>query len=159
MINTTHTRLPATRTRGRQPAVSPGALALRTLTACAVAIASGFVLTYLVRAMLNLDAFQNAGQIEGGGFPNSGALTVGIITATLIAVAVLVLLERAVPRPLPVFAAVMALGYIAFFAVTVTSTGSLTRSQMAGQLLVCLPLAAVIGVLASWATDTLPDMP
>ena len=135
--------------------MSPGILALRVLIALATAIMAGFVITYLVRSMLNLDAFQNAGQSQGG-FPNSGALTVGIITATLLAVVVLELLERTVPRPLPVFAAIMALGWVAFFAVT--AAGSLTGSQMAGQILVCLGLTAVIGLLASWATGTLPDL-
>lgn len=156
MIDTTHTHLPATADRARRPTMSPTALVLRTLTACAVAILAGYTITYMVRSMLNLDAFQNTG-VATGGFPNSGALTVGIITATLLAVAVLLLLERTTPRPLPVFAAIMSLGYIAFFAVT--ATGNLTRSQMAGQLLVCLPLAAVIGLLASWATGTLPKLP
>ena len=154
MIDTTRTHMPAPR-RQRRPAMSPGTLAVRTLTACAVAIAAGFVITYLVRAMLNLDAFQNAGQ-NTGGFPNSGALTVGIITAMLIAVVVLELLERALPRPLPVFGAIMALGYVAFFAIT--AAGSLTSSQMAGQMLVCLLLAAVIGALAAWTTGSLTGL-
>ncbi len=156
MINSTHTRLPASGTRTRRPAMSPGTLAVRALTACAAAIAAGFVITYLVRSMLNLDAFQNADQTGGGGFPNSGALTVGIITATLIAVVVLELLERSVPRPLPAFAAIMTLGYVVFFAVT--AAGSLTSSQMAGQMLVCLPLAAVIGLLAIWAVGSLSEL-
>ncbi len=157
MLNTTQNHLPATSTRARRPTLSPGTLAVRALTACAVAIVAGFTITYLVRSMLNLNAFQGPG-IDNVGFPNSGALTVGVITATLLAVVVLEALHRAMPRPLPVFAAIMALGYIAFFAVTTTS-GSLDRSQMAGQLLVCLPLAVVIGGLASWATGTLPEMP
>ena len=156
MIDSTHSHLPASGTLARRPAMSPGTLAVRALTACAGAIAAGFVITYLVRSMLNLDAFQDGAQTGGGGFPNSGALTVGVITATLIAVVVLELLERSVPRPLPVFAAIMTLGYVVFFAVT--AAGSLTGSQMAGQMLVCLPLAAVIGLLAIWAVGSISEL-
>ncbi len=156
MIDSTHTHLTASGTRTQRPAMSPGTLAVRALAACAGAIAAGFVITYLVRSMLNLDAFQDGAQTGGGGFPNSGALTVGVITATLIAVVVLELLERSVPRPLPVFAAIMTLGYVAFFAITAAS--SLTGSQMAGQMLVCLPLAAAIGVLAVWAVGSISEL-
>jgi len=157
MIDTAHTARPTAAPQARPPAMSPGLVLTRALLACAVAITAGLTITYLARVTLNLDAFQNPGTT--GGFPNSGALTVGIIVATLLAVVVLELLRQVSPRPFAAFAVIMALGYVAFFCVSAFVTSGLTASQIAGQLVVCLPLAIVIAALASWTTGVYPDTP
>ena len=158
MADTAHHALPAASAKTRPPGLSPGVIVARTLLVCGIAVFAGLTLTYLVRVMLNLDAFQNP-DVAYTGFPNSGALTVGIITATLLAVAVIEVLRQATPRPAAAFAIVMALGYVAFFGVTAFTSNGLTPSQIAGQLVVCLPLAFVIGLLALWATGLNPEMP
>jgi len=140
----------------QRPTMSPGILLLRALLACAAAVLAALSITLVIRAVLNVDAFQDAGAISEG-FPNSGALSVGVITATLLAVLVLQLLLRFSPKPFAAFLGVMTLGYLAFLGVSVTS--NLTRSQITGQLIVCLGLAAVITVLASWVTGVGPDTP
>jgi hypothetical protein len=154
MIDTAHTAAPAS--RARHPVLPPGAVLVRGLAASAVAIGAAFTITYLVRVLFNANAFEDAGG-SGSGFPNSGALSVGVLVATLLAVLVLQLLQRVTDRPFAAFAVVLALGYLAFFGVSATS--SLTASQIAGQLLVALPLAAVIAGLASWATGVRPEAP
>lgn len=154
MIDTTHTALPAGRPQTQRPAMSPGLVLLRALLASGVAILAGLTLTYLVRVTLNLNAFQDTGSV---GFPNSGALSAGICITTLLAVVVLELLLRVTPHAFGALAAIMALGYLAFLGVSVT--GNLTASQITGQLLVGIPLAMVITVLAAWAVGVLPEMP
>jgi hypothetical protein len=161
MTDTAHTTLPTAAKHARRPvmpmSMSPGMLLLRGLVAAGVAVLAGLAITYLVRVMLNADAFQSAGSVNGAGFPNSGALSAGIAIATLLAVVVLEMLGRVTPRPFTAFAAIMALGYLAFFGVSATS--GLAASQIAGQLLVALPLAVVIMALASLATGIQPDAP
>jgi hypothetical protein len=155
MIDTSHTAaLPSASPVGRRPVMAPGIVLLRGLIAAGAAIMAGLSLTYMIRVMINLDAFQNPSAAYTSGFPNSGAVSAGVCIATLLAVAVLQLLQRVTPRPFEAFLVIMGLGYLAFFGVSVTS--SLTGSQIAGQLLVCLPLAVVIAALASWATGVHP---
>ncbi|MFC1414726.1 hypothetical protein ACEZCY_36790 [Streptacidiphilus sp. N1-12] len=139
---------------GGYAALSPGTVLMRALLASGAALMAGLVLTYLVRQTLNANAFQDAGQVNEG-FPNSGALSVGIIVATLLAVAVLYLLPRVTNYPFGFFALIMTLGYLAFLGVSFTST--LTDSQIAGQLLVCGLLAIVIAIVASWASGVPMD--
>ena len=151
---TTNTALRPARPGVGHAALSPGTVLIRALLASGAALMAGLVLTYIVRSTLNANAFQNAGQATEG-FPNSGALSVGIIVATLLAVAVLYLLPRVTTRPFTVFAVIMTLGYLAFLGVSFTS--DLTNSQIGGQLLVCVPLAIVIAGLASWASGVPMD--
>ena len=158
MIDTTHTPLPTAPPGPRPPAMSPGLVLLRALLASGVAVLAGLSITYLVRVMLNLDAFQNP-DVAYTGFPNSGALTVGIITATLLAVAVLEVLSHVSPRPFLAFLAVLGLGYVLFFCLSAFVIPGLTASQIAGQLVACLPMAMVIAFLASWVTGVHPDTP
>ena len=90
MTDTAHTTLPTAAKHARRPvmpmSMSPGMLLLRGLVAAGVAVLAGLAITYLVRVMLNADAFQSAGSVNGAGFPNSGALSAGIAIATLLAV-------------------------------------------------------------------------
>jgi hypothetical protein len=155
MTDTAHSSLPTATQAAQHPAMAPGLLALRALLASGVAVMAALAITYVVRATLNANAFESAGTTSGAGAPNSGALSAGVCIATLLAVVVLELLRRVSPRPFAAFSVVMALAYLAFFGVSATS--GLTASQIAGQLLVCLPLAVVIGALASWATGVHPE--
>ena len=151
---TARTAVPAAPPKAGPAALAPGTVLMRALLASFAALMAGLVITFIVRSTLNANAFQNAGQATEG-FPNSGALSVGIIVATLLAVAVLYLLPRVTTRPFTVFAVIMTLGYLAFLGVSFTS--DLTNSQIGGQLLVCVPLAIVIAGLASWASGVPMD--
>ncbi|QMU78028.1 hypothetical protein GXW83_22335 [Streptacidiphilus sp. PB12-B1b] len=154
MIDTAHTALPNAAPGTRRPSWSPALVMTRGLLASGVAVMAGLAITYLVRVMVNVNAFENSDSINSG-FPNTGALSAGVCIATLLAVGVLYLLGRVSPRPFAAFAVIMGLSYLAFLGVSVTS--GLTASQISGQLLVCLPLAVVIAGLASWATGIHPD--
>jgi len=156
MTTIPHTNLPVSAPVARRPTMSPGLVLVRGLLAAVAGLFAGLAITYMIRVMLNVDAFENSAAINQG-FPNSGALSAGVVIATLLAVLVLYLLGRVSPRPFAVFSVVLALGYCAFLGVSMTS--GLTASQITGQLLVCLPLAVVIAALASWATGVHPDTP
>jgi len=129
-----------------RPAFSMGALWVAGFTAAGVAVLIILGITLLVRSFLNLAVFENFPSTGDGGI---GPLSLGVIIAMLLATALIGVLLRVSDRPGQIYAAVVALAWIAFVVVALT-TGDRNPAQRFGEVLCSVLFAGVFLALGQW---------